>query len=162
MPAQPGFRSKCAVSIRGGPFSGVSAATLERRARKMLAAHGLDTVELSVAVVDDDSMADLNQTYRNKEGPTDVLAFALREGEPPPLVDGQLEPLGDIIISAPTARRQAEAARRPLLDEMTMLLAHGLLHLVGYDHQTDEEEREMNAAAAILEAAARRRGSSSG
>jgi probable rRNA maturation factor len=58
--------------------------------------------------------------------------------------------LGDVVISLDTAARQARSRRRPLIDEVIHLLSHGLLHLVGYDHRTDSEERRMNAAAAEL------------
>jgi len=121
----------------------------------MLAALELDRVELSVALVDDATMHSLNRDYRDKDRPTDVLAFAMREGEPMAAIpEEEPEMLGDVIISVDTANRQATRARRSLLDEVTMLLAHGLLHLLGYDHQTDAEEVEMNARVRDLEAAA--------
>jgi len=146
------------VSTRGGPFEGVSAAVIRRRASKMLAHRGLRGVELSIALVGDAAIQELNRVYRHKDKPTDVLAFPMNDhaghaeagagaGEPSGL-------LGDVILSIETARRQAQARRRPLLDELTMLLAHGLLHLLGYDHQTDDEEREMNAQTRELEQAA--------
>lgn len=138
------------VSTRGGPFTGVSAAVLQRRALKMLGHLGLGAVELSVALVDDATIHELNRTYRHKNKPTDVLAFPLQEPVPE-RVEGLL---GDVILSIDTARRQAGKHRRPLLAELTMLLAHGLLHLLGYDHQTDAEEREMTARTRELEAAA--------
>lgn len=147
------------VTTRGGPFAGVDPRTLARRAQKMLAALDLGAVELSLALVDDPAIQELNRTFRGKNRPTDVLAFAMREGEPAPRIAGEPELLGDVIISVPTAERQARKARRPLLAELTMLLAHGLLHLVGYDHQTDAEERVMTARTRELEAAATRRAS---
>ncbi|MEM1030584.1 MAG: rRNA maturation RNase YbeY [Myxococcota bacterium] len=130
------------------------------RAQKMLTALALDAVELSVALVDDATIHALNRDYRRRDRPTDVLAFAMREGEPMggPLPEGQLEMLGDVVISVETAARQAEAAGRPLRDEVTMLLAHGLLHLLGYDHGTDAEEADMVARTRALEAAAVSRG----
>lgn len=142
------------MSTRGGPFA-VDRRTVRRRALKMLAALELDRVELSVALVDDATMHSLNRDYRDKDRPTDVLAFAMREGEPMAAIpEEEPEMLGDVIISVDTANRQATRARRSLLDEVTMLLAHGLLHLLGYDHQTDAEEVEMNARVRDLEAAA--------
>ena len=81
-----------------------------------------------------------------------MLAFALREGEPFASVDD--EPLGDVVLSVPTAARQARKARRTLLDEATMLLAHGLLHLLGFDHATKAEELVMKAKTVELERAA--------
>jgi probable rRNA maturation factor len=152
------------VTTRGGPFAGVSAAVVRRRAEKMLQHLRLSAVELSVALVDDPTIHELNRTYRHKDKPTDVLAFPLQEGgsTPKPLGhDGGRAPkppgswlLGDVIVSIETARRQATRHRRPLLAELTMLLAHGLLHLLGHDHQTDAEEREMTALTRELEAAA--------
>jgi probable rRNA maturation factor len=111
----------------------------------------LGGAELSVAIVDDGTMRVLNRRHRGKDKPTDVLAFPMDEwasGGPPAGL------LGDVILSAETARRQARRHRRPLLDEVTMLLAHGLLHLLGHDHRTDAEEREMTARTRELEQAA--------
>ena len=109
-------------------------------------------VELSVALVDDATIRGLNKEYRGYDKPTDVLAFALREGEAFAAVAD--EPIGDVIISVPTAARQATKARRALLDEVTMLLGHGILHLLGYDHATKAEEIVMKAKTAELERAA--------
>jgi probable rRNA maturation factor len=116
----------------------------------MLAHLGLGAVELSIALVDDATIHGLNRTYRHKDRPTDVLAFPLLT--PVPAAPAGL--LGDVIVSVETARRQAARRRRPLLDELTMLLAHGLLHLLGHDHRTDAQEREMTARTRALEAAA--------
>jgi probable rRNA maturation factor len=85
-------------------------------------------------------MQSLNATYRGKDQTTDVLSFAMTEGD---FGDVNPDVLGDVVISVPTARRQATQARQPLLDRVTFLLAHGLLHLIGYDHETDEQHREM-------------------
>jgi probable rRNA maturation factor len=81
-----------------------------------------------------------------------VLAFAMHEGEQGDRA-GAL--LGDVVVSVPTARRQARAARRTPLEEITMLLAHGLLHLCGWDHRTAGEDRAMRAETERLCAAAR-------
>ena len=118
----------------------------------MLWAVGRPEAELSVLLCEDDFMAELNATWRGREGPTDVLAFAMQEGE-----GGELHPelLGDVVVSLQTARRQAEALGRPLAAEVRMLLAHGLLHLLGYDHAEPDEERRMKAATDVLLAAAR-------
>lgn len=143
-------RSVVKVTTRGGPFIGVSAAVVHRRADKMLHHLGLDAVELSIALVDDATIRELNHTYRYKDKPTDVLAFPLQDPLPPRPVGL----LGDVILSIETARRQAARHRRSLLAELTMLLAHGLLHLLGHDHQTDAQERDMTARTRQLEAAA--------
>jgi probable rRNA maturation factor len=113
----------------------------------MLAHLELASVELSVALVDDATIHELNRAYRHKDKPTDVLAFPQ---DAPGL-------LGDVILSVETGRRQAARHRRPLLAELTMLLAHGLLHLLGHDHRNDREEKAMAARTRELEAAATRR-----
>lgn len=127
---------------------------VKRRAEKMLALLDLPGVELSVALVDDATIHELNRSYRHKNKPTDVLAFPMQE-DASKLRDGDL--LGDVIVSIETARKQAKERKRPLLDELTMLLAHGLLHLVGYDHKTDAEERVMVQKTRELEVKAQTR-----
>ncbi|XXX77172.1 rRNA maturation RNase YbeY [Sorangium sp. So ce134] len=166
-PAAPAVVS---ITTQGGPFKGVSTAVVRRRASKMLAHLALQGVELSVALVDDDAIHELNRTYRRKDKPTDVLAFPMldqngatsrRRGRRGPVDPSAWHGLlGDVIVSIDTAARQADERGRPLLDEITMLLGHGLLHLLGYDHKTDAEEREMTALTQELEAAAASRGSS--
>jgi probable rRNA maturation factor len=161
------------VTTQGGPFTGVSAATVRRRASKMLAHLALRGVELSIALVDDLTIHALNRTYRRKDKPTDVLAFSMIEQRGDARkkrgARGPIDPaawrglLGDVIVSIDTAARQAAQRKRPLVDEITMLLGHGLLHLLGYDHHTDVEEREMTALTRELEAAAAaRRNSTTG
>ncbi|MFK7986998.1 MAG: rRNA maturation RNase YbeY [Sandaracinaceae bacterium] len=137
------------LTTRGLRRSPVRARQIRQRAERMLASCGLQAAELSVLLCDDATIHALNRDYRGKDRPTDVLAFAMREGEDAPSVDGP-ELLGDIVISVETARRQAAARTRPIVSEVTFLLGHGLLHLLGYDHQTDAEEAEMNAENARL------------
>ncbi len=117
----------------------------------MLAALRMSEAELSILLCDDETIRALNRDYRKKDRPTDVLAFAMREGE-----GGDLHPnlLGDVVISLDTARRQAHERDRTIADEVTFLLAHGLLHLLGYDHQTAAEDRIMRARTDALVAAA--------
>ncbi len=144
---------------RTAAADGVTVVEVRRRARVMLDALSLADAELSVLLTDDATIQSLNRSFRDKDKPTDVLAFAQREGEVAPRIPGAPELLGDVVISLPTASAQARARRRAPLAEVTTLLAHGLLHLVGYDHRDDEEEREMNAAtAALVRRAARPRG----
>ncbi|HEU4538363.1 MAG TPA: rRNA maturation RNase YbeY [Polyangiaceae bacterium] len=131
-------------------LAGVTAAEVRRRADAMLERLGLGPRELSVLLTDDRRIHVLNRDYRGKDRPTDVLAFAMEEGDG--LGGGEL--LGDVVISLETAARQAAERRREPLDEVTHLLAHGLLHLVGYDHQTDAEHRAMERKARVLRAAA--------
>ena len=118
----------------------------------MLGALGLSDAELCVMLTNDELIHELNRKHRRKSKPTDVLAFPMDEHGRGP--SGAVRMLGDVAISLDTAARQARARRHPLLREVTELLAHGLLHLVGHDHRTDGEERAMNAAAASLVAVA--------
>src|SRR6185503_8837664 len=111
---------------------------MRRRAEKMLQHLGISGVELSIALVDDPTIHALNRSFRRKDRPTDVLAFPQAGSQASPRPQSPASGLlGDVVLSIETARRQARSRRRPLLGELTMLLAHGLLHLLGYDHQTD-------------------------
>jgi probable rRNA maturation factor len=148
------------VTTRGGPFSGVDPRSLRLRAGKMLDHLGLAEAELSIALVDDACIRDLNWTYRSIDRPTDVLAFAMGDGEQVAVTDELPQLLGDVVISVPTAGKQARRMGHGLLDELTTLLAHGLLHLLGRDHATRADEREMKRRTAELKVAARQRRSS--
>jgi probable rRNA maturation factor len=125
----------------------VSRAEIVRRAKRMMGALQLTKEEVSILLTGDLQIKNLNKVYRHKDKPTDVLAFALREG-PHGAMAGDL--LGDVIVSVPTAARQANANHRPLIDEITMLVAHGILHLLGWDHDTDAKDRRMRAETARL------------
>jgi probable rRNA maturation factor len=105
---------------------------VRRLAREILSLACEGPSELSVALVGDAEMRRLNATYRGKDRPTDVLSFSQREGESPG-VDSAL--LGDVVISVPTAARQAHERGTELERELAELLAHGILHLLGYDHE---------------------------
>ena len=135
---------------RSAKADGVTVAEVRRRARVMLDALELGDAELSILLTDDATIHELNRSFRDKDKPTDVLAFAQREGETAPPIPGAPELLGDVVISLDTASAQARARRRAPLAEVTMLLAHGLLHLVGYDHRTSAETRIMKARTAAL------------
>jgi probable rRNA maturation factor len=144
-------------SVRGR-LGGAALARLGRRARRMARAAALAdpalgaAVEVGLTLTDDAEIHVLNRGYRRKDRPTDVLAFAMREGE-----GGHLHPgvLGDVVISLDTAARQA---RRGLAAEVEFLWSHGLCHLLGYDHRTDREEATMNARMRALAAEGARRG----
>jgi rRNA maturation RNase YbeY len=106
----------------------------------VLAAVGEARSDLSVELVGDSRMRRLNRDYRKQDRPTDVLAFPMRKAltpHPSPLTP---EILGDVVISVPTALRQAGEDRRSLDDELATLLVHGVLHLCGYDHERNEKE----------------------
>ena len=115
---------------------------LRSRAARVLQALSRTRSELSIALVDDATIADLNSRYRDESGATDVLSFSLVEGEDKDL-GGKL--LGDVVISVETAARQARRAHRGLDAEVARLLIHGTLHLLGHDHATDDEARTMRA-----------------
>jgi probable rRNA maturation factor len=129
-------------------------ARLQAIAEGVLVAEAQRTAELSVLVTDDETVRRLNREYAGDDASTDVLAFSLREGEEFVSPD-EVQRLGEVIISYPTARRQAEEARRPVEDEVEHLLVHGILHLLGYDHAEPEEERVMRARTEELLASVR-------
>ena len=109
-------------------------------------------VELSIAIVEIDEMTQLNQTYRGKEGPTDVLSFPCDD---PCAVVGPGEPvaLGDVVIAPVIAESQADEYGHTVEEELNLLLVHGVLHLLGYDHIEDDEAAAMQARErALLEA----------
>ena len=117
------------VSMRGRRAPAL-AARLACSARRLLRALGLERAELSVLLVSDREMRRLNHRWRGRDRPTDVLAFAQGEGAAAP--DGLL---GDVVISVDTARCQAVERGETLGREGERLLIHGLLHLLGYDHE---------------------------
>jgi probable rRNA maturation factor len=135
------------VRTSGVRSTPIRPAVVRERAEKMLAALKLESAELSILLCDDPTIHALNRDFRHKDKPTDVLAFAMREGEGGDLAGGIL---GDVVISLDTARRQAAERGHAIASEITFLLAHGLLHLVGYDHRNDAEERVMNAETSKL------------
>lgn len=95
--------------------------------------------ELSVLLTDDEHIAELNQHYLGREGPTDVLAFPMAGG-PLPHVDSGM--LGDVVVSLDTAVSEAHMLREPLEKTVYRLLIHGLLHLLNYDHERSSQEAE--------------------
>ena len=118
-------------------------ALLEERARALLRELGHEKSELSISLVGDEEMAGLNERFRAEAAPTDVLSFSLLEGEHATF-HGDL--LGEVVIDVELAARQASKMGHELDDEMTRLLIHGTLHLLGYDHQREEEARAMESA----------------
>lgn len=133
---------RVSLDVEGGPYPGVRRTEIVRRVRAMIGALQLEKKEVSFVLVDESRIHELNKIYRGKDRPTDVLAFAMQEGE---LAELAGPVLGDVIVSVPTARKQADERGVAVLDEITMLLAHGLLHLLGWDHATPAEDRRMRA-----------------
>jgi probable rRNA maturation factor len=120
-------------------------ARLERSARAILADVGEASAELGILFVSDQRMRGLNRRYRGADRTTDVLAFAMREASGPQALRLMPDMLGDVVISVPTAWRQAVEAGWSLNEELTCLLVHGILHLCGYDHErSDKEARRMH------------------
>lgn len=105
-----------------------------------------DGTELSITFVDNKRIQEVNREYRDKDQPTDVISFAMEEmGEGEIEIVGMDMPvmLGDIIISIPKAREQAEDYHHSFMRELGFLALHGFLHLLGYDHETPEDEETM-------------------
>lgn len=98
---------------------------------------GYRDAELSVVIVSDDAITELNEQYLNHAGPTNVISFPMLEGDHADITPGLL---GDVVISADTAKREADQAGMPMADRFDQLLIHGILHLVGYDHVHSKEE----------------------
>lgn len=162
-PRKAGGKAKSVANVvrvsveRGAAATGLTTAGLKKRAERMLDALDLSGVELSVALVGDETIRSLNASYRKKDKPTDVLSFPMLDDASAFATSQNAEGarlLGDVIISTPTATRQAEERKHTLAHEIGVLLSHGVLHLLGFDHDTDDEEREMDAYAAVLAAAA--------
>jgi probable rRNA maturation factor len=106
----------------------------------MLGALQIDKKELSIAIVDDKQIQELNKVYRKKDRPTDVLAFAFAEGEHSDFA-GPL--LGDVVLSVERVGAQAAERGVSFEAELYFLLAHGILHLLGWDHDTPKKDRAM-------------------
>jgi len=128
-------------------------AGLERVIKEVIAAIGMmrklpDNTEVSVLLVDDSYIRDLNRIYRNQDKATDVLSFAMNEQveeEPGVGFDEEINMLGDIVISLEMAHSQSAEYGHSLKRELGFLVAHGMLHLLGLNHENETEEREMLA-----------------
>jgi probable rRNA maturation factor len=136
------------IDIQNESGADVDERTLERLARHVLDQMGVHPlVELSIRLVDVPAMTALHEHFMNEPGPTDVLAFPMDElhdqrdddddGEAPPTL------LGDVVLCPTVAQQQAKHAGHDTEDELHLLCAHGVLHLLGYDHGDQAEEREM-------------------
>lgn len=97
-----------------------------------------DNAELTIRVVDENESAELNNTYRHKSGPTNVLSFPF---EAPTVIESEL--LGDIVICADVVAREAQQQGKPVMAHWAHMTVHGVLHLLGYDHQTESEASDM-------------------
>jgi probable rRNA maturation factor len=121
---------------------------LEEFLRSVASALGLSESSVTVCFVSDAEMARMNETFRKKQGPTDVLSFPAEARKRPIALRRKAAPrgapayLGDIAISAATARRNAARFGRTLPAELRILILHGVLHLLGYDHETDRGQMD--------------------
>ena len=117
---------------------------MRKVAQRILNALGCPEAELSVTIVGDRSMRVLNRDYLGRDKPTNVISFAMQEGE-----FGAVNPqlLGDVVISADTALREAQEAEEPFLSRLVFLLLHGILHITGYDHERSGEEEALRMEA---------------
>src|SRR5581483_8774412 len=143
-PSEKNTKKKNASSAASAPRSGVtidvsgktpevSRRELIQWSRAILHYLGQKRAELSLALVPDREIHALNRQYRHKDKPTDVLSFPLADEVQPSL-------LGDVVISLETAARQARRRRHSLREEIQILLIHGILHLLGYDHEVSRSE----------------------
>ena len=105
-------------------------------ARRLLGYEGIKDAELSILFVNDSQIEELNHKYRGKASTTDVLAFPMQDSQCPRL-------LGDVVISIETAKREAEARGYELDREVALYLAHGILHLLGYDDIKSSDRKAM-------------------
>lgn len=101
----------------------------------------VNNIEFNVIIVDNDTIWGINKQYRNIDRPTDVISFALEDNQDFPDLDYRI--LGDIYISLDKVREQSKAYGHSFLRELAFLSVHGFLHLLGYDHMSEEDEKEM-------------------
>ena len=126
----------------GEALPAVDRRLLRSRAVRVLRALHHARSELSISLLGDARIAELNRSYRGRRRPTDVLAFSLLEGES---AEHRGRLLGDVVIGVETAARQARGRHRGLDEEVARLLIHGTLHLLGHDHLGEEDTRAMRA-----------------
>jgi probable rRNA maturation factor len=112
---------------------------VQKKAKAILSALECPDGELSIVLVDDSAMAQLNQQYLHRQGPTNVIAFPMREGE---FADVNAQLLGDVVISLDTCRRESRADGIAFERRLEELLIHGILHLFGYDHEDSSERAD--------------------
>jgi probable rRNA maturation factor len=121
---------------------------LKKVAQTILSVLGCPDSEISILIVDDARIQELNRDYLQRDNPTNVISFSMIEGE-----GGTLQPqlLGDVVISADTAARDALEASTTFESELYFLLLHGILHLLGYDHERGTAEDAVKMEAMELE-----------
>ena len=130
----------------------IDARRLRQAAVKTLTHENIqDNTELTIAITGDDEIQALNRKHRGLDAPTDVLSFAETEaGAPFVAAPGEPAYLGDVVISFPRAAAQARAGGHPVASELTLLVIHGVLHLLGHEHAKAREKRKMWTAQADI------------
>ena len=129
------FTTHCKI-----PSARINRKLLQRRTAWLMRQNRVAAHEVSILLVDDEEISWLNSHYRNKQGPTNVLSFPFADATDPTLGTIPVYELGDIIISVETALREANELNISFHDRLTWLITHGLLHLLGHDHERSEEE----------------------
>jgi probable rRNA maturation factor len=115
----------------------ISEKKLKEKTKAILDALDCPDGELSILLLDDSQIAVLNKTYLKREGPTNVIAFPMREGE---FAEVTPNLLGDVVISLETTAKESKMAGIPVQERLLELTIHGILHLFGYDHEKSEKE----------------------
>jgi probable rRNA maturation factor len=129
------------ISIRNNQkLLNLDVSRIRKSSKRLLKELNCDDRAIGLLLVDDKEIQKLNNAYLDRNKPTNVLSFAMTEGE-----FGNINPqiLGDIVISVETAVRDALTSRIDLMDELEFLIIHGLLHLLGYDHENTSPEKKM-------------------
>jgi probable rRNA maturation factor len=143
-------KTKILIDEKGHKIKGYRSFT-RRIAAKILRSLSIENpTELSILLVDDETMLQMNSRFRKVNATTDVLAFPMKEGfEMTPVPDESIPmPLGDIVISVETAQAQASAYSHSIEEEIALLTTHGILHLLGYDDETTQQRTIMEKKAA--------------
>lgn len=130
------------IDIQNNTDYPVSDEALIRAVMTVLQLHEVDPqTEIAVVITDDEEVRSLNSQFRGVDSPTDILSFPA--DEPPIVIPDEPPYLGDLIIAYPYAKAQAERVGQDVNDNLSLLVVHGTLHLLGYDHDTPENKAEM-------------------
>ena len=130
------------IKIKNLQKKKISLKDLRKLANRTLENQGIDGKEISILLVDDKAIKDLNKKYLKKNYPTDVLAFRMQDGE---FADLHQEILGDVIISLDTAASRAEEFKTSFKYEIQLYLVHGILHLLGFEDTSPGKQNKMKA-----------------
>ncbi|MCL1834264.1 MAG: rRNA maturation RNase YbeY [Leptospirales bacterium] len=126
------------------PYNGIGKKFFTAAAEKVFNIIDIDNISINIILTDNKFIRSINKDYREKNRPTDVISFAYRDAASPdesfPAITEAIEELGDIYISLEKASEQSSAYGVSLKDELKRLLIHGILHLLGYDHEISKEE----------------------